>query len=93
LLPHTDKPEGRAEVAKQLTAERETQAFEIGKGNVTRWVQTFSRNHLLDACYLSFVAMEVLQSEAKRQEKKNENQSQTGVISGKKPQKFVKGWK
>jgi phage terminase large subunit GpA-like protein len=93
LLPHTDRPEGRAEVAKQLTAERETQAFEIGKGNVTRWVQTFSRNHLLDACYLSFVAMEVLQSEAKRQEKKSENQSQTGVISGKKPQKFVKGWK
>ncbi len=93
LLPKTDKAEGRAEVAKQLTAERETQAFEVGKGNVTKWIQTFSRNHLLDACYLSFIAMEVLQSEAKRKAIKAENAPQTGVISGKKPQKFVKGWK
>jgi len=64
LLPRTDKPQGRAELARQLTAEREVQQFEVGKGTSVRWVQTFSRNHLLDACYMSFVGLSVLQSDA-----------------------------
>jgi phage terminase large subunit GpA-like protein len=93
LLPRTDKPEGRMEVAKQLTAEREVQEFQVGKGTVTKWTQTFSRNHLLDACYLAFVGHSVLEFERKRAEKIAENRPQNGVISGKKPEKFVKGWK
>ena len=81
------------EVAKQLTAEREVQEFQVGKGTITKWVQTFTRNHLLDACYLAFVGHSVLEFERKRAEKIAENRPQNGVISGKKAEKFVKGWK
>jgi hypothetical protein len=94
LLPWTEKPERRTEVAKQLTAEREITEFQVGSGMVRKWVQTFSRNHLLDAAYLAFVGLSVLkydadQAEAARQ-KQAEMQAAKGVISGKKPAKFVR---
>jgi len=93
LLPRTDKPDGRMEVAKQLTAEKEVQQFEVGKGTVTKWVQTFSRNHLLDAAYLAFVGHSVLEFEQQKAAKNAENRQQNGVISGKKPEKFVREWR
>lgn len=94
LLPLTEKAERRVEVAKQLTAEREITEFQVGSGMVRKWVQTFSRNHLLDAAYLAFVGLSVLkydadQAEAIRQ-KQAEMQAAKGVISGKKPPKFVR---
>ena len=90
LLPHTDKADGRAEVAKQLTAEREQVVFEVGKGRVQKWVQTFSRNHLLDAAYLAFVGLSVLQFDEEKQRKKQQQTAANGVISGKKAPKFVR---
>jgi len=60
---------------------------------VTRWVQTFSRNHLLDAAYLAFVGHSVLEFEQQKAAKNVENRQQNGVISGRKPEKFVRGWK
>jgi phage terminase large subunit GpA-like protein len=97
LLPWTEKSERRIEVAKQLTAEREVTEFEIGKGTVRKWVQTFSRNHLLDAAYLAFVGLSILrydeQKAETRQQKQAEKSGENQPISGKKPQKFVKGWK
>ena len=94
LLPATDQPEHRIELAKQLTAEREVTAFEVGKGSVTKWQQTFTRNHLLDAAYLSFVGLSILRYdndtvESQRQ-RQAEIQAAKGVISGKKAQKFVR---
>jgi phage terminase large subunit GpA-like protein len=89
MLPHTDKPQGRAEVARQLTAEKEISQFEIGKGVITKWVQTFSRNHLLDACYMSFVGLSVLQWQADLAERKRNQQSAGQVISGRKASRFV----
>ena len=89
MLPHTDKPQGRAEVARQLTAEKEISQFEVGKGMTTKWVQTFSRNHLLDACYMSFVGLSVLQWQADLAERKRNQQSAGQVISGRKASRFV----
>lgn len=90
LLPKSDKPEGRIEVAKQLTAERETTQFEVGKGTVRKWVQTFSRNHLLDACYMSFVGLSVAAFEQKRAANKAGQMADNGVVSGKKAKPFVR---
>jgi phage terminase large subunit GpA-like protein len=90
LLPFTEKTDGRAEVAKQLTAEREQVVFEVGKGRVQKWVQTFSRNHLLDAAYLAFVGLSVLQFDAEKDRKKQQQTAANGVISGKKAPKFVR---
>lgn len=90
LLPKTDRPDGRIEVAKQLTAEREQTVFEVGKGTVRKWVQTFSRNHFLDACYMSFVGLSVLEFEHAKSKKQAENKAAEGVISGKKAKKFVR---
>lgn len=90
LLPRTDKPEGRIEVAKQLTAERETTVFEVGKGTVRKWVQTFTRNHLLDACYMSFVGLSVAEYEMAKARKKAERTAENAVISGKKAEPFVR---
>jgi hypothetical protein len=89
-LPFTEKTDGRAEVAKQLTAEREQVVFEVGKGRVQKWVQTFSRNHLLDAAYLAFVGLSVLQFDAEKDRKKQQQTAANGVISGKKAPKFVR---
>lgn len=90
LLPRTDKPEGRIEVAKQLTAEREITQFEVGKGNVRKWVQTFTRNHLLDAAYMSFVGLSVFEFESEKARKKAAQMAGNGVISGKKASPFVR---
>lgn len=90
LLPKSDKVEGRIEVAKQLTAEREVTQFEVGKGTVRKWVQTFTRNHLLDACYMSFVGLSVLEFESEKARKKAAGLPQNGVISGKKAEPFVR---
>lgn len=90
LLPKTDKPEGRIEVAKQLTAEREITQFEVGKGNVRKWVQTFTRNHLLDAAYMSFVGLSVFEFETEKARRKAAQTAGNGVISGKKASPFVR---
>ena len=94
LLPATDQPDHRIEVAKQLTAEREVTAFEVGKGSVTKWQQTFTRNHLLDAAYLSFVGLSILRYDDDTMESQRQRQAEIqaakGVISGKKAQKFVR---
>jgi hypothetical protein len=39
------------------------------------------------------VGHSVLEYERRKAEKISENRQQNGVISGKKPEKFVKGWK
>jgi phage terminase large subunit GpA-like protein len=90
LLPKSEKVEGRIEVAKQLTAERETTQFEVGKGTVRKWVQTFTRNHLLDACYMSLVGISVAEYESEKARKRAENTPTNGVISGKKAEPFVR---
>ena len=94
LLPFTEAVERRAEVAKQLTAEREVTAFEIGKGTQTRWQQTFSRNHLLDAAYMSFIGLSILRYDGdlveSARQRQAEMQAAKGVISGKKATKFVR---
>jgi hypothetical protein len=90
LLPKSEKVEGRIEVAKQLTAERETTQFEVGKGTVRKWVQTFTRNHLLDACYMSFVGLSVAEYESEKARKKAAQTPVNGVISGKKAEPFVR---
>jgi hypothetical protein len=90
LLPKSDKAEGRIEVAKQLTAEREKTQFEVGKGTVRRWVPTFTRNHLLDACYMSFVGLSVAAFEQAKALKQSAGKSDEGVVSGKKAKKFVR---
>jgi hypothetical protein len=53
-------------------------------------VQTFSRNHLLDAAYLAFVGLSVLQFDAEKERRKAEQKPVNGVISGKKAPKFVR---
>jgi len=93
LLPRTDKPQGRAELARQLTAEREVQQFEIGKGTSVRWVQTFSRNHLLDACYMSFVGLSVLQSDAALAERRRVAATADQPEKRKRREKFVRSLK
>lgn len=93
LLPKSDKAEGRIEVAKQLTAERETTQFEVGKGTVRKFVSTFSRNHLLDACYMSFVGLSVAAFEQTKALKKSASIVEEGVVSGKKAKKFVRDLK
>lgn len=91
LLPKTDKPDGRAEIAKQLTAEREQEGFEVGKGNVKKWVQTFSRNHLLDAAYMAMVATNIHEYfKAKAAAQKAAGANSGGVVSGKKASRFVR---
>lgn len=90
LLPKTERVEGRIEVAKQLTAERETTQFEVGKGTVRKWIQTFTRNHFLDACYMSFVGLSVLDHEHTKAKKQAANTAENGVISGKKATPFVR---
>lgn len=90
LLPKSDKAEGRIEVAKQLTAERETTQFEVGKGTVRKFVSTFSRNHLLDACYMSFVGLSVADFEQAKALKKSASNADEGVVSGRKAKKFVR---
>lgn len=90
LLPKTDKPDGRLEVAKQLTAEKEVISFEAGKGNTRKWVKTFSRNHLFDAAYMSFVGLSVHDFEMERAQKQAEQESEKTVISGKKAKPFVR---
>lgn len=90
LLPKTGRTDGRIEVAKQLTAEREQTVFEVGKGTVRKWVQTFSRNHFLDACYMSFVGHSVLEFESNLAKRRAENKPAEGVVSGKKAKKFVR---
>jgi phage terminase large subunit GpA-like protein len=90
LLPKSDKPDGRMEVAKQLTAEKEITSFEVGRGNVRKWVKTFSRNHLLDAAYMSFVGISVFEFEIAKAKKLAENTVEKGVISGKKAEPFVR---
>jgi phage terminase large subunit GpA-like protein len=94
LLPFTEKSERRIEVAKQLTAEREVTEFEVGKGTIRKWAQTFTRNHLLDAAYLAFVGLSILRydeqlAEIARQ-RQAEQKAANGPISGKKPEKFVR---
>jgi hypothetical protein len=90
LLPKSEKVEGRIEVAKQLTAEREITQFEVGKGTVRKCVQTFPRNHLLDACYMSFVGLSVAEFESVKAKKRAEQTAVNGVISGKKAEPFVR---
>jgi len=90
LLPKTERVEGRIELAKQLTAEREQTQFEVGKGTVRRWVQTFTRNHFLDACYMSFVGQSVWEFESALAKKRHENKPENGTVSGKKAKKFVR---
>ena len=90
LLPKSDKPDGRMEVAKQLTAEKEITSFEVGRGNVRKWVKTFARNHLLDAAYMSFVGISVFEFEIAKARKLAENTVEKGVISGKKAEPFVR---
>lgn len=90
LLPHTDRPDGRIEVAKQLTAEREQTQFEVGKGTVRKFVTTFSRNHFLDACYMSFVGLSVLEFEQAKEKKTQGQVAENGVVSGKKAAPFVR---
>lgn len=89
LLPKTDRPDGRIEVAKQLTAEKELTSFEVGKGNVTKWVKTFVRNHLLDAAYMALCGLNILADEIERAKKKQESKPESGVVSGKKAARFV----
>lgn len=90
MLPKSDKPDGRAEVAKQLTAEREQESFEVGKGNVRKFVQTFSRNHLLDAAYMAMIALNIVEYFAVKAALKNQKQGDSTVISGKKAAPFVR---
>lgn len=90
LLPKTDRMDGRQEVAKQLTAEKEIVSFEVGKGNVRKWVKTFSRNHLFDAAYMAIVGLAVWDFELEKSKKQADKAASSGVVSGKKPKPFVR---
>lgn len=90
LLPKSDKPDGRAEVAKQLTAEKEQESFEVGKGNVRKFVPTFSRNHFLDAAYMAMIALNIVEHFSAKAAQKNQNKNNPAVISGKKAAPFVR---
>lgn len=64
LLPRQSKPGTRRELAKQLTAERQESVYQAGKGTTIKWVTKYHMNHWLDAAYMSFVGLSVLQSKA-----------------------------
>ncbi len=53
---HSTNPKEHQTIAKHLTAERPFEAFEPGKGTVTKWMVVSDVNHYLDVSYLLCVA-------------------------------------
>lgn len=63
LLPKSDKPDGRRELAKQLTAERQESTTNSQSGTVIKWVTRYYMNHWLDAAYMAMVGQSVLSNQ------------------------------
>lgn len=59
VLYHSDDPFCHRTFARHLTAERETYEFSAKSGGVRKWITLSKHNHLLDAYYMSRVALEV----------------------------------
>ena len=60
LLPNSADPNGRRELAKHLTAEKQVSEYVAGQGTVLKFVSTYYKNHWLDAGYMAMVGQSIL---------------------------------